>query len=988
MRRLWVTFSIIGVVAISLSIWGAARAVAARRLRAELDQVSSEIQSQLFGTARARLLELEKQYPGNGEIEYQLGICEEARERRDQAMLAWSRVPVQSPFASLAAAKRATMLTNLGRYSEAEAALDFVRGRPPTVEFDQALARLYRFEGRLDEVRRLVRASWGRAPYPAVILRDLWTHDKSPFPVESWEERALNNADQKDDRVWLGRAVVATLTGRFDEAARWLDRCAEKRPDDPAVWRARLNLARAAEDPQGAKVALEHLADQPLSELEVLTLRAWFEGTAGDRDAERKTLTTLVEQYPGQTRAWERLATLASEAGQHKEAERLRLRKAEIDEAQDRYRKLLFLGDDPSAHFEEFAELAEKMGRRAEARAWKSLRERGELNGPTGIALPEDEDGEIAPGAVPKPGTVALQDLLAQLHKQQFAAASATDSSHETIKPVKQQLATASAADSLRKTIKPDFVDDAQRSGLGTFSFDNGQTPQRQLPETMTGGVGLLDYDGDGWLDVYAVQGGLLAAPASARIGDRLFRNNRDGTFTDVSQQSRIATFQGGFGLGVTVGDYDNDGDPDLFVTRLQSYALYRNNGNGTFEDVTAASGLAGVRDNPTSAAFADLDADGDLDLYVCHYMRYDPKNPRLCLSDKGTYFYCDPGKVDPAPDHVFRNDGGRFVDVTAEAGFVDPGGRGLGVVAIDVDNDHKIDLFVANDGTANYLFHNLGGFKFEEVGKLSGVDSSETGAFKAGMGVAAADLDDDGLPELMVTNFYGEGTTLYKNLGKLLFTDRSAASGLGGSTRYRLGFGMAPLDFDNDGRTDIMIVNGHVNDNRPSYPYAMPAQLFAGKPNGRLVDVSAQGGPPWKEPHVGRGLAVGDLDNDGRVDAVVLSQNEPLAYFHNRTNAAHFVTLRLDGGKRSNRDAIGATVTVHAAGKRQILQRFGGGSYQSAGDLRVHVGLGSSERIESVEVRWPSGIVDTYRDLLADTGYLLCEGDATARPLPGFHSK
>lgn len=969
MRRLWVTLAVIGAVAISVSIWGASRAIAARRLRAELDQVKSDLQSNLFSTARERLLRLEKEFPGNGEVEYQLGVCEEARDRREEAMRAWSRVPAQSPFASVAAAKRATILTNLGRYSEAESVLESVRSSPSSYELDQAVARLYRLEGRLDEVRRIVRASWGRAPFPAAVLRNLWTHDKSPFPVESWEERALNNADQNDDRVWLARAVVATLTGRFDDAARWLAACEKKRPNDPAVWRARLNLARAAEDVEGARTALEHLAAEPFSELEVLTLRAWFEAARGDADAERKTLTSLVERYPGNTRAWERLATLAFEAGQLKEAERLRRRKAEIDEAQDRYRKLLFLGDEPSNHFDEFARLAEKMGRRAESHAWSLLREQGSSDRPTGEALPEDEDGEIAPNAPRKPGALALAGLLNDLRTRQSAG-------------------SATAPPPIPSSATPEFVDDAGAAHLSKFVFENGQTPQRQLPETMTGGVGVLDYDGDGWLDVYVVQGGPLAAPTTASIGDRLFRNNHDGTFTDVSEPSRIVALQGGFGLAVTVGDYDNDGDPDLFVSRLQSYALYRNKGDGTFEDATRASGLAGVRDNPTSAAFADLDGDGDLDLYVCHYMLYDPKNPRLCLSDKGEYFYCDPGKVDPAPDHVFRNDGGRFVDVTAEAGFVDPRGRGLGVVAVDVDNDHKIDLFVANDGTANYLFHNLGGFKFEEVGELSGVASSETGAFKAGMGVAAADLDDDGLPELMVTNFYGEGATLYKNLGGLLFTDRSVASGLGAGTRYRLGFGMAPLDFDNDGRTDLMVVNGHVNDNRPSYPYAMPAQLFAGGPNGRLVEVSERAGPPWKVLHVGRGLAIGDLDNDGRADALVLSQNEPLAYFHNRTKGGHFLVLRLIGGPKSNRDAIGATVTVHAAGRRQVLQRFGGGSYQSGGDLRVHVGLGTATRAESIEVRWPSGAINTYRNIMANTGYTLREGESKAQSLAGFRDK
>jgi hypothetical protein len=345
---------------------------------------------------------------------------------------------------------------------------------------------------------------------------------------------------------------------------------------------------------------------------------------------------------------------------------------------------------------------------------------------------------------------------------------------------------------------------------------------------------------------------------------------------------------------------------------------------------------------------------------------------------------YCDPYKLDPAPDHVFRNDGGRFVDVTKEAGFVDPDGRSLGVVAADLDGDGKVDLFVANDGTANYLFHNLGGFRFEEVGHLAGVAASAGGGYRAGMGVACGDLDGDGRPDLVVTNFYGEASTLYQNLGGGLFNDRTADSGLGAATRFLLGFGTAFLDYDNDGRIDLMSVNGHVNDNRPYTPFAMPCQLLAGDGKGRLTDVSAQAGSPWSVLRVGRGLAVGDLDNDGRTDAVVLSQNSPLAFFHNRTAAGHFLTLRLEG-TASNRDGVGAVVTVVAGGRRQVAQRFGGGSYQSAGDPRFHFGLWTAAVADSVEVRWPSGRSDRFTGLAADTGYRLREGATAAAPLEGF---
>ncbi len=434
------------------------------------------------------------------------------------------------------------------------------------------------------------------------------------------------------------------------------------------------------------------------------------------------------------------------------------------------------------------------------------------------------------------------------------------------------------------------FTDDAEAAGL-RFVFDNGRTSQHLLPETMSGGVAVLDYDGDGWLDVYCVQGGLFPArpgeeTARAEPGDRLFRNRGDGTFEDASDSTGIAAIARGleYGMGVAVGDYDNDGHPDLFLTRLYRYVLLRNRGDGTFEDVTGRSGLAGIRDNPTSAAFADLDNDGDLDLYVCHYIRWDPRHPATCRDERWGTFYCDPAKYERAADHVFRNDGGRFVDVTERAGFTDLEGRGLGVVAADLDDDNRIDLYVANDGSANFLFRNRGGFQFEETALTAGVAGSAEGGYQAGMGVVAADLDGDGRLDLMVTNLYGEGTTLHQNLGQCLFADRSAASGILMATRYLLGFGISVFDAGNDGRPDVVITNGNVNDFRPLYPFAMPTRLYEGRPGGRLVDVSDQSGPPWSVPRLGRGLASGDLDNDGRVNFLVMAQDGPLAYFHNRT--------------------------------------------------------------------------------------------------------
>ena len=365
--------------------------------------------------------------------------------------------------------------------------------------------------------------------------------------------------------------------------------------------------------------------------------------------------------------------------------------------------------------------------------------------------------------------------------------------------------------------------------------------------------------------------------------------------------------------------------------------------------------------------------------------MLWDPENPQLCWNKNGDPIYCEPRKVKPAPDHVFRNDGGRFVDVTTTAGFAEVGGRGLGVVAADLDGDHRIDLYVANDGTANYLYRNRGNFHFEEVGQEAGVAGNAEGGYQAGMGVACGDLDGDGRPDLMVTNFYGESTTFYKNLGQGLFADRSAASGIGLATRYVLGFGIAFADVNNDGCLDVMIANGHVNGSAPTFRYPMPSQLHEGRSDGRFVDVSQRAGAPWNVPRVGRGLAAGDLDNDGRCDALIVAQDRPLAYFHNHTReSGRFVTLRLEG-TASNRDAVGALVTVTAGGRQQVAQRVGGGSYMSANDSRLHFGLGSSDRVEKVEVRWPSGKTDQWLSLPAGTGYSLREGDPMPRSLAGF---
>ncbi len=691
---------------------------------------------------------------------------------------------------------------------------------------------------------------------------------------------------------------------------------------------------------------------------------------------------------------------LALEAGDSSEAETLQKRKAEIDRAKNSIRRLVVTGTAFKTHAAELARLTAVEGRQFDQNAWSLVAATLTKQPPrheTGLKRSEAFCQSVSERAF-------AHLLLTTTRSPGAFTTDAIASRLADLRPATVRSGTrlAQALDQSQATpSKLHFVDDAESSGL-RFIFDNGRTAASTclLPESLSGGVGLVDFDGDGWLDVYCVQGGSLAAaprPPGARRpatdtqpGDRLFRNQGNGTFRDVTRQTGIErlAWGRGYGQGISVGDYDNDGHPDLFITRLLRYDLFRNRGDGTFEDVTERQGLAGARENPTSSAFADLDNDGDLDLYVCHYIRMDPDHPVVCKHERGGCFYCDPAKYERAVDHVFRNDRGHFVEVTLSAGFTDRDGHGLGVVAVDVDDDNRIDLFVANDGTANFLFRNKGGFHFEDDALLAGVAGNAEGGYQAGMGVAAADLDGDGRLDLLVTNLYLEGTTLYHNLGQGMFADHSARSGILPATRYLLGFGIGVIDASNDGRPDVVITNGNMNDFRPLYPYAMPTRLYEGRPGGRLVDVSDQAGAPWSVLRLGRGLATGDLDNDGRLDLLIVGQNEPLAYFHNQTESpGHFVTLRLEG-TRSNKDGIGARVVVTTEKGPHVAQRVGGGSYLSAHDGRIHFGLGTSKLIQSIEVRWPSGQLDRWTSVVADTGYLLREGDSHISPLPGFSSR
>ncbi len=502
---------------------------------------------------------------------------------------------------------------------------------------------------------------------------------------------------------------------------------------------------------------------------------------------------------------------------------------------------------------------------------------------------------------------------------------------------------------------------------------------QFRLVECMGSGVGLIDYDNDGWLDIYIAQGcPIPLSPNQRRYSSRLYRNNRDGTYVDVTDSAHVGF--NGYGIGVAVGDYDGNGYDDIYVSGFGSGALYRNNGDGTFTNTTDEAGVKGSG-WATSCAFADLDGDGDLDLYVVHYLADtvdDQGRPTVsCNALPGAIGYCPPIAFTAEPDVLYRNDGnGKFTDVSAESGITNPAGNGLGIAIADWDEDGKLDIFVANDQTPNMLLHNLGGLRFEEVARPWGLAYNESGDLRAGMGVAAGDYDGDGRIDLLVTNFYEEASTLYRNAGAGRFVVETSQARLLGPSRSKLGFGTGFLDYDNDGRLDLFVTNGHVNDVRPlGIPYAMSPQLFRNIGHGKFTDVSAQAGRYFDAEWLGRSAAFGDLDNDGDADIIVTHLGRPPAILINEsTPLGAFIQLTLRGSG-SGRDATGARVTVEAGGQSLVRVVTAGTSYLSSSDRRVLVGMGSAKLVDRLTIRWLSGKTQTWANLPINQSLQITEG-------------
>lgn len=521
-----------------------------------------------------------------------------------------------------------------------------------------------------------------------------------------------------------------------------------------------------------------------------------------------------------------------------------------------------------------------------------------------------------------------------------------------------------------------------ERSGI-RWTHTAGKSAEKYLPETTGAGCAFLDYDNDGWMDIYLVNSGKCDFyDPDPPLRNALYRNNRDGTFTDVTQKAGVAA--GGYGQGVAVGDYDNDGFPDLYVTQYGRSILYHNNGDGTFTDVTDKAGIAAPGWS-SSAVWFDYDNDGRLDLFVCQFVEFSKAKNLPCFVDSSKSGYCVPRLYAATASRLFHNNGdGTFTDVSKSSGIAQHLGKAWGAVAADLNNDGFMDLFVSNDTAANFLFMNRGKGKFEEIGTLAGVAFGETGRARSGMGVDAVDFDQDGWIDLFVANIDHEKYALYRNNHDETFDDVAGSAGVAAATRLMSGWGLKFFDYDNDGDLDLLLANGNPDDLietiKKDVTYREPLLLFHGDGKA-LHNVSAQSGPLFSRSLSARGLAVGDFDNDGAMD-VLISVNDaaPLLLRNTAAKGNHWLGIKFVGTK-SNRDAAGVRVSYQAADLKRSRVKLGGGSYLSSHDPRMVLGLGERTKLDWLEVKWPgpSSLTERFTTLPIDRYITITEGSGVS---------
>ncbi len=948
-RRWWPAAAVLLVAALAAALWPR-RDPPSRQWTA----IEAAIRGRRWPEAEARLVPWLERSPDDGQARLRLGGVLAFEGRHAEAVAALGRIGPTDPAWLPAQTLLGESWMQLHELTKAERAFRAAtEGSPTAVDPRRRLVYVLTLSQRGDEARP--------------ILWDLYRLTADPRQLATLTGSGATTADGRDlaaelmpfleetpDDPWVRRAwgLLLMRGGRLAEARPHLEAAAGAFEDDPAVRLALAECKAALGDADSAESALGPEPVRPVDLARWWLIKAAIAEAKGRMDEAVACWKTSASLAPNDRSVPYRLGQALIRLGRADEAkpyldrvEPLRVREVDLIAALDR----LVRGERSVEVLERLADLCREAGRTDEAKGWfQELIRLDPTNAKAQLATAELASTVEAP--VPAP----------RLRARPTSAAIGT-------------AVAASAASPFR------FEDIAKRAGVN-FQYDCAPKGDMFLGDSMGGGVGLIDYDEDDRLDIYLVNGCPLPYDRNAPPRpNKLYRNRGDGTFEDVTARAGVGGL--GYGMGCAVGDIDNDGHDDLFVTGLGATVLYRNRGDGTFEDVTERARV-GSSLWTTAAGFGDLDGDGDLDLVAVTYVEADPADVRPCVDAGGKRIHCPPGQFPPQPDLLFRNNGdGTFTEVHREACLDLPGGDGLGLAIADLDDDGKLDLFVANDAAPNFFFRNLGGLKFEEIGSQSGVAYDGAGRATASMGVVAEDLDGDGRIDLFHTNFINEPNTFLKGLGGGLFQDETARAGLDATGRAFTGFGTNAVDLDNDGLLDLFIANGHVDD-RPwiSHPMAQLPLLYRATSPGRFEQVAAPAIPYLGRPAVGRGSAAGDLDGDGRVDLVVVHRDRPVAILKNQTPGGHWVGLRLVGGPKSGKTPVGARVTCRAGGRTSVRWLTSGTGYLAASDPRVRFGLGSSSTIERLEVRWPSGLIEAWESLAADRVVEVREGSG---PVP-----